>query len=153
MLNAHRHLPGDLYDSYYHWHDNRRRHRYRQPLRRLQHGHRSTLPGERIRHSGFSGGCRVERRPTVHRPPSEKLFYVLAVRAGESGSGVHGPFLNTFFPNYADLITDANLGSLPRLRYLYPDAGNCAQPAVRHQVEDHLLHSPPGPGHAEFEVY
>jgi hypothetical protein len=33
--HANRHLPGNLYDNYYHWHDNRRRHRYRQPLRRL----------------------------------------------------------------------------------------------------------------------
>ena len=33
--NAYRHLPGNLYDSYYHWHHNRGRHRYRQPLRRL----------------------------------------------------------------------------------------------------------------------
>ena len=27
---------------------------------------------------------------------------------------------------------------MPRLRYLHPDAGNCASPAVHHQVEDHL---------------
>ncbi len=30
---ANRQLPGNLYDSYCHRHDNRRRHRYRQPLR------------------------------------------------------------------------------------------------------------------------
>src|SRR5438876_88160 len=33
---------------------------------------------------------------------------------------------------------------MPRLRYLHPDAGNCAQPAVRHQVEGQLLQQPPG---------
>ena len=43
-------------------------------------------------------------------------------------------------------------GSLPRLRYLYPDVGNCAQPAVRHQVEDQLLQQPAGSRKAEFEV-
>jgi hypothetical protein len=31
--HANRHLRGNLYDNYYHWHDNPRRHRYRQPLR------------------------------------------------------------------------------------------------------------------------
>src|SRR5438552_5563672 len=33
---------------------------------------------------------------------------------------------------------------MPRLRYLHPDAGNCAQPAVRHQVEGQLLQQSPG---------
>ena len=60
-------LPDGLYDSYYHWHDNRWRHRYRQPLRRLQHEHHSTLPGQRIWRSGYSGDCRFERRPTLDR--------------------------------------------------------------------------------------
>jgi hypothetical protein len=31
--NPYRYLPGNLYDNYYHWHDNPRGHRYRQPLR------------------------------------------------------------------------------------------------------------------------
>ena len=53
--DTYRHLRGGLYDGYYHWHDNPWRHRYRQPLRRLQHGHRSTLPGKRIWRSDFSG--------------------------------------------------------------------------------------------------
>ena len=34
--HAYRQLrPGNLHDGYYHWHHNRRWHRYRQPLRRL----------------------------------------------------------------------------------------------------------------------
>jgi len=66
--NAYRHLSGNLYDSYYHWHNNSGRQRYRQPLRRLHHGYRSTLPGKRIRPSaGYIGFCRVRRRLTLHR--------------------------------------------------------------------------------------
>src|SRR6266478_3062631 len=83
--NANRHLPGNLYDSYYHWHHNRRRHRYRQPLRRLHHGHHSTLPGKRIRQSaGYSGGCRVGRRHTLPRALQQTVL-VDGVRAGGSG--------------------------------------------------------------------
>ena len=74
------------------------------------------------------------------------------MRAGGSGRRGQDPFLNTFFPNYADLVTDESVGPCPELRYLHPDAGNCAQPAVRHQVEGQLLQQPPGPAQAEFEV-
>ena len=44
-----------------------------------------------------------------------------------------------------------SVSNVRRLRYLYPDGGNCAQPAVHHQVEDHLF-QPSRPGTAEFEV-
>ena len=78
--NANPHLPGDLYDSYCHWQDNRRRHRYRQPLRRLQHACRSTLPGKRIRHSDFSGVCRVERHVQFTGPTTTVLLVRSACR-------------------------------------------------------------------------
>ena len=59
-----------------HWHDNRRWHRYRQPLRRLHHAGESTLLGERIRwHSDFSGVCRVQRHAAVRgRAPTEAVI-------------------------------------------------------------------------------
>jgi hypothetical protein len=84
--HAYRHLPaGNLYDNYYYWHDNPRRHRYRQPLRRLHHGHHSTLPGKRIRQSaGYRGGCRVGRRHTLPRALQQTVL-VDGVRAGGSG--------------------------------------------------------------------
>ena len=103
--NADPHLPGNLYDSYCHGHDNRRWHRYRQPLRRLQHADQSALPGERIRQSAdFSGVCRVERRHAVHDHAQRQRRSSSTVRAG--GSGYGGPFLNTLFPYYDDLRTD-----------------------------------------------
>jgi hypothetical protein len=84
--NRYRHLPaGNLYDNYYHWHDNPGRHRYRQPLRRLHHGHYSTLRGKRIRQSaGYSGGCGVGRRHTLPRALQQTVL-VARVRAGGSG--------------------------------------------------------------------
>ena len=83
--DANRHLPGNLYDSYYHWHHNRGWHRHRQPLRRLHHGHHSTLRGKRIRQSaGYSGGCRVGRRHTLPRALQQTVL-VARVRAGGSG--------------------------------------------------------------------
>jgi hypothetical protein len=82
--NPNRQLPGNLYDIYYHRHDNRRGHRYRQPLRRLHHGHHATLPGKRVRHCDFSGVCRVGRRHTLHRALQQTVL-VARVRAGGSG--------------------------------------------------------------------
>ena len=51
--NAYPHLrAGNLYDNYYHWHDNPGRHRYWQPLRRLHHAGHAAIPGKRIRPCG-----------------------------------------------------------------------------------------------------
>ncbi len=74
--NANRHLPGNLYDGYYHWHHNRGRHGYRQPLRRLHYAGESTLPSKRIRQSAdFSGVCRVEWHATVRdRAPTQAVL-------------------------------------------------------------------------------
>src|SRR5206468_2278674 len=74
--HAYRHLPGNLYDSYYHWHHNRGRHRYRQPLRRLHYAGHSTLPSKRIRQSAdFSGVCWVERHAAIcGRAPTQAVL-------------------------------------------------------------------------------
>jgi hypothetical protein len=83
--DTYRHLYGGLHDGYYHWHGQCRRHRYRQPLRRLHNGHHSTLPGKRIRQStGYSGGCGVGRRHTLPRALQQTVL-VDGVRAGGSG--------------------------------------------------------------------
>ena len=69
-------LPDRLYDSYRHWHDNPGRHRYRQPLRRLQHGYQSTLPGKRLGNPPISVGvCRNGRRPYSSSPPAPKASW------------------------------------------------------------------------------
>ena len=145
-------LPDRLYDSYYHWHDNRRRHRYRQPLRRLHHGHHSTLPGKRIRRAGYSGDCRFERRHTIDRPPNNKLFF--------GGSGAcrwirrtgQDPFLNTLFPNYADLVTDESVGACPGCGVFTQTLGTAPNRQFVIRWKTNYFNSPPGPAQAEFEV-
>ena len=64
---SHRLLYGELHDGYCHWHGNRGRDRYRQPLRRLLNADQSTFPGQCIWRSDFRGVSRVERRPALCR--------------------------------------------------------------------------------------
>ena len=61
--------------------------------------------------------------------------------------------LDTFFPNYADLVYRYKCGTCWGCGiFTHRNGVKFAQPAVHHQVEGQLLNSPPGPAQAEVEV-
>ena len=59
-----------------------------------------------------------------------KLFYWAGCVPVDPMGG-QDPFLNTLFPNYADLVTDESVGPCPGCGIFTQTLGNCAQPAIQ----------------------
>ena len=68
----------------------------------------------------------------------------------DPGTG-QDPFLNTFFPNYADLVTDTSVGPCPDCGIFTQTLGT-APTGIPLRWKANYFNSPPGPAQAEFEV-
>ena len=62
------------------------------------------------------------------------------------------PFLNTFFPNYADLVTDETVGPCPDCGIFTQTLGTAPNRQFIIRWKTNYFNSPPGPAQAEFEV-
>ena len=74
------------------------------------------------------------------------------MRAGGSGSCDHGPFLNTLFPYYADLVTDESVGPCTDCGIFTQTLGTAPNRQFVIRWKANYFNSPPGPAQAEFEV-
>jgi hypothetical protein len=85
--------------------------------------------------------------------PSEKLFFVLdqCVPVNPDPAS-HGPFLNTLFPYYADLVTDESVGPCPLCGVFTQTLGTAPNRQFVIRWKANYFNSPPGPAQAEFEV-
>jgi hypothetical protein len=88
----------------------------------------------------------------IHFPgPYNKLFWWPGCVPVDPGSG-QDPFLNTFFPNYADLVTDESVGSCPNCGIFTQTLGTAPNRQFVIRWKANYFNSPPGPAQAEFEV-
>jgi hypothetical protein len=69
----------------------------------------------------------------------------------DPGSG-QDPFLNTFFPEYADLVTDTTVGPCPNCGIFTQTVGTAPNRQFLIRWLANYFNSPPGPAQAEFEV-
>ena len=85
--------------------------------------------------------------------PSEKLFFVLdqCVPVNPDPAS-HGPFLNTLFPYYADLVTDESVGPCTGCGVFTQTLGTAPNRQFVIRWKANYFNSPPGPAQAEFEV-
>ena len=100
--------------------------------------------------SGFSGDCRFERRPTIHRAQRQIVLWMGCVPVDPAGCS--GPFLNTLFPNYADLVTDESVGPCTGCGIFTQTLGTAPNRQFVIRWKANYFNSPPGPAQAEFEV-
>jgi hypothetical protein len=66
--------------------------------------------------------------------------------------GGQDPFLNTLFPNYADLVTDESVGACPDCGIFTQTLGTAPNRQFVIRWKANYFNSPPGPAQAEFEV-
>ena len=66
--------------------------------------------------------------------------------------GQQDPFLNTLFPNYADLVTDESVGPCPDCGIFTQTLGTAPNRQFVIRWKANYFNSPPGPAQAEFEV-
>ncbi len=66
--------------------------------------------------------------------------------------GGQDPFLNTLFPNYADLVTDETAGPCPDCGIFTQTLGTAPNRQFVIRWKANYFNSPPGPAQAEFEV-
>ena len=142
-------LPGKLYDSYCHWHDNRRRYRYRQPLRRLLNADRSTFPGQCIWRSGFVAFPASNGDLHFAEPRARLFYYEQCVPVDPTPPD--GPFLNTLFPFYDDLRTDET-GICPDCGIFTQTLGTAPHRQFVIRWKTTFFTPPAGGNNAEFEV-
>ena len=84
--------------------------------------------------------------------PSEKLFFSLDQCVPVNpASNEHGPFLNTLFPYYADLVTDESVGPCPGCGVFTQTLGTAPNRQFVIRWKANYFNSPPGPAQAEFE--
>ncbi len=85
--------------------------------------------------------------------PSEKLFFVLdqCVPVNPDPAS-HGPFLNTLFPYYEDLVTDESVGPCTGCGVFTQTLGTAPNRQFVIRWKTNYFNSPPGPAQAEFEV-
>jgi hypothetical protein len=69
----------------------------------------------------------------------------------DPGTG-QDPFLNTFFPEYADLVTDTTVGPCPNCGIFTQTVGSAPNRQFLIRWLANYFNSPPGPAQAEFEV-
>ena len=65
----------------------------------------------------------------------------------DPGTG-QDPFLNTFFPNYADLVTDESVGPCPDCGIFTQTLGNALNRQFIIRWKANYFNSPPGPAQA-----
>ncbi len=84
--------------------------------------------------------------------PSEKLFFVLdqCVPVNPDPAS-HGPFLNTLFPYYADMVTDESVGTCTGCGVFTQTLGTAPNRQFVIRWKANYFNSPPGPAQAEFE--
>ncbi len=88
----------------------------------------------------------------IHFPgPYNKLFWWMGCVPVDPGTG-QDPFLNTFFPNYADLVTDETVGPCPGCGIFTQTVGTAPNRQFLIRWKANYFNSPPGPAQAEFEV-
>jgi hypothetical protein len=88
----------------------------------------------------------------IHFPgPYNKLFWWPGCVPVDPGTG-QDPFLNTFFPNYADLVTDTTVGACPGCGIFTQTVGTAPNRQFLIRWKANYFNSPPGPAQAEFEV-
>src|SRR5438132_14005281 len=82
--------------------------------------------------------------------PNPKPFYFQQCLPVNPSQG--GPFLNTFFPNYADLVTDETVGPCTGCGIFTQTLGTAPNRQFVIRWKTNYFNSPPGPAQAEFEV-
>ena len=88
----------------------------------------------------------------IHFPgPYNKLFWWMGCVPVDPAGG-QDPFLNTFFPNYADLVTDETVGPCPDCGIFTQTLGTAPNRQFIIRWKANYFNSPPGPAQAEFEV-
>src|SRR6476660_1534089 len=88
----------------------------------------------------------------IHFPgPYNKLFWWMGCIPVDPGTG-QDPFLNTFFPNYADLVTDTSVGACPGCGIFTQTVGTAPNRQFLIRWLANYFNSPPGPAQVEFEV-
>ncbi len=83
--------------------------------------------------------------------PYNKLFFWEGCVPVDPGSG-QDPFVNTLFPNYADLVTDESVGPCPGCGIFTQTLGTAPNRQFVIRWKANYFNSPPGPTQAEFEV-
>ena len=89
----------------------------------------------------------------IHFPgPYTKVFYWEGCVPVDPDPAQQGPFLNTLFPNYADLVTDESVGACPNCGIFTQTVGSAPNRQFIIRWKANYFNSPPGPAQAEFEV-
>src|SRR5215471_17404728 len=83
--------------------------------------------------------------------PYNKLFWWMGCVPVDPGTG-QDPFLDTFFPNYADLVTDTTAGPCPNCGIFTQTVGTAPNRQFLIRWKANYFNSPPGPAQAEFEA-
>jgi len=83
--------------------------------------------------------------------PYNKLFWWMGCVPVDPGTG-QDPFLDTFFPNYADLVTDESVGTCTGCGIFTQTVGTAPNRQFIIRWKANYFNSPPGPAQAEFEV-
>lgn len=83
--------------------------------------------------------------------PYNKLFWWMGCVPVDPGTG-QDPFLDTFFPNYADLVTDETAGPCTGCGIFTQTVGTAPNRQFIIRWKANYFNSPPGPAQAEFEV-
>src|SRR6476661_190329 len=83
--------------------------------------------------------------------PYNKLFWWMGCVPVDPGTG-QDPFLDTFFPNYADLVTDTSVGACPGCGIFTQTVGTAPNRQFLIRWKANYFNSPPGPAQAEFEA-
>jgi hypothetical protein len=88
----------------------------------------------------------------IHFPgPYNKLFWWMGCIPVDPAGG-QDPFLNTFFPYYADLVTDETAGPCTGCGIFTQTVGTAPNRQFIIRWKTNYFNSPPGPAQAEFEV-
>ena len=83
--------------------------------------------------------------------PYNKLFWWMGCVPVDPGSG-QDPFLDTLFPNYADLVTDESVGPCTGCGIFTQTLGTAPNRQFVIRWKTNYFNSPPGPAQAEFQV-
>jgi hypothetical protein len=83
--------------------------------------------------------------------PYNKLFWWTGCVPVDPMGG-QDPFVNTLFPNYADLVTDESVGACPDCGIFTQTLGTAPNRQFVIRWKANYFNSPPGPAQAEFEV-
>src|SRR5262245_24552298 len=83
--------------------------------------------------------------------PYNKLFWWMGCIPVDPGTG-QDPFLDTFFPMYADLVTDESVGPCTGCGIFTQTVGTAPNRQFIIRWKTNYFNSPPGPAQAEFQA-